>query len=202
MKKTIALIFILVVTLMVSGQTILRPDTIIDNTYYKSWCVKQYNTYTLLPSYTIYKVYKPISKVSRKGMQFKGNNKHFNYLHSRYDKGHLVPAEDMSWSYASLLSTFQYTNCVPQTPKLNRGNWRVEEMKIHKLAYLDSLLVITGACDYDSNGIPKYCYKIVQQLSSYKYYLIIYNQEGKEKKVEEDKKKYFLEYFRCFLKSK
>lgn len=187
---------------MVSGQTILQPDTIIDKGYYKSWCVKQHNVHTLLPSYTIYKVYKPMSKVSRNGMTFKGNNKHFNYLHSGYDKGHLVPAEDMSWSYASLLSTFNYVNCVPQTPKLNRGKWRVEELKIHKIASTDSLLVITGACDYDNNGIPKYCYKIVQQLSSYKYYLIIYNQEGKEKKVGEDKKKYFLEYFKHFLKSK
>lgn len=200
MRNAIATILFFMITLMVSGQTILQPDTIIDNRYYKSWCVKQYNTLTLLPSYTIYKVYKPVSKVSRKGMQFKGNNKHFNYSHSGYDKGHLVPAEDMSYSTQSLLSTFQYINCVPQTPKLNRGNWRIEEMKIHKLASLDSLLVITGACDYDSNGIPKYCYKIVQQLSSYKCYLIIYNQEGKEKKVREDKKKYFLEYFRHFLK--
>ena len=186
MRKIISVIFFLLVTLMVSGQTILQPDTVIDNGYYRSWCVKQYNTYTLLPSYTIYKIYKPISKASRKGMQFKGDNKHFNYSHSGYDKGHLVPAEDMSYSRSALLSTFQYINCIPQTPKLNRGNWRIEEMKIHKLASLDSLLVITGACDYDSNGIPKYCYKITQQLSSRECYLIIYNQDGKEKKIEEE----------------
>lgn len=155
------------------------------------------NNFTLLPSYCIYKVYKPVSKVSRKGMSFKGNNKHFHYAKSGYDKGHLVPAEDMSWSKESLLSTFNYVNCVPQTSKLNRGKWRVEELKVHKLSYVDSLLVIVGACNYDNNGIPKYCYKIVQQLSSSNIYFIIYNQEGKEKKVEEKK---FLIYFRKYLK--
>lgn len=182
-----------------NAQTIEQPDTIIDMVYYKSYCIKSYtnSNLTLLPSYCIYKVYKPVNTVDRNGMQFKGTNNHFNYNKSGYDKGHLVPAEDMAWSKESLLSTFNYVNCVPQTSKLNRGKWRIEELKVHKLASTDSLLVIVGACNYDSKGVPMYCYKIVQQLSSSNIYFIIYNQDGKEKKVASKK---FLTYFRKYLK--
>lgn len=186
--------------LTASAQSVLQPDTIINTGYYASYCVKEFSGFQLIPSYTIYKIYNPTGKVSRSGMVFKGTNKHFNYAKSGYDKGHLVPAEDMSWSYPALLSTFQYINCVPQTPKLNRGKWRTEEMKVHKLSLTDSLIVITGACDYDDRGIPKYCYKIYQQLSSRKINLIIYNQEGIQQEMESQEKKKFLEFFKKYLK--
>lgn len=186
--------------LVTSAQTVVQPDTVIDMRYYKSYCVKELSTFQLIPSYTIYKIYNPTGKVSRSGMSFKGTNKHFNYNKSGYDKGHLVPAEDMSWNRDALLSTFWYVNCVPQTPKLNRGKWRMEEMKVHKLSLTDSLIVITGACDYDDRGIPEYCYKIYQQLSSKKIALIIYNQEGIQPEMENQEKKKFLEYFKKYLK--
>ena len=44
-------------------------------------------------------------------------------------KGHLVPAETYSFSYANIRSTFVYTNAVPQYQTFNSGQWsKYEEM--------------------------------------------------------------------------
>lgn len=173
------------------GQTVLQPDTCIDMKYYKSYCIKG----TSQVSYCIYKIYKPKSNASRKGYSFHGNWKYFKYDKSGYDKGHLVPAEDMAFNKESMSNSFVWWNCVPQTPKLNRGNWRVEEKKWHNYANQDSLLIIVGACDF-TRGIPKYCYKIVKSLSKKKVISItIYDQQGNKMIAPKN----FLENFKLFL---
>lgn len=48
---------------------------------------------------------------------------HNDYLHSGYDRGHMVPAADRSKSISSMKSTFLMTNVAPQVPSLNRGEW-------------------------------------------------------------------------------
>ena len=174
MKHLLVLLFVLFSHIIVCSQTILQPDTCIDMKYYKSYCTKT----PLQVSYCTYILYKPKSNVSRYGCNFHGSCKHFDYNKSGYDKGHLVPAEDMEYDKESMNNSFVWWNCVPQTPKLNRGNWRVEEEKWHDYANQDSLFIIVGACNF-TNGIPKYCYKIVKSLSKKKVISItIYNQQG------------------------
>ncbi len=164
---------------ILQAQTVLQPDTCIDMKYYKSYCVKK----PFQVSYCIYKLYKPTTNVSRTGSVFHGKCKHFNYTKSGYDKGHLVPAEDMAFNKEAMNNSFVWWNCVPQTPKLNRGNWRIEELRWHKYAEQDSLLIIVGACDF-TGGIPKYCYKIVKSLSQKKVISItIYDQQGNKVRV-------------------
>ena len=53
---------------------------------------------------------------------------------STYDKGHLVPAETYSFTDAHMLSTFTYTNAVPQISGFNGGKWREYEKKIREYA--------------------------------------------------------------------
>lgn len=163
-------------TTLISGQTVIKPDTCIDMGYYKSYSTIKHDT--LQVSYCTYKMYKPVKKVNRNGMFFHGDTKHFNYTKSGYDKGHLIPAEDMSFSKEAMVSSFVWWNCVPQTPKLNRGNWRIEELKWHRYADKDSVYIVVGACDF-SNGIPKYCYKGVKSLGTGKVISVsIYTQDG------------------------
>jgi len=56
------------------------------------------------------------------------------YLHQQFDKGHLVPGATYSNTQDSLLSTFVYTNAVPQRPTFNRGQWSRFERRIRVYA--------------------------------------------------------------------
>ena len=47
-----------------------------------------------------------------------------DYLLSGYDRGHLCPAADRSASKARMKATFLLSNVVPQSPSLNRGDWK------------------------------------------------------------------------------
>lgn len=47
-----------------------------------------------------------------------------DYAKSGYDKGHLAPAADMTYSLASMRNSFLMTNISPQIPGCNRGIWK------------------------------------------------------------------------------
>lgn len=177
-----ALILSFSLSLQIIGQNIIKPDTCIDMKYYRSYCIVIKDT--IRPSYCYYIALPNANygKYNRSGMQFKGNTKHFNYAKSGYDKGHLVPAEDMTYSKEALESTFRWWNCVPQKVILNRGIWRKEEIKIHQIGKTKRLKIIVGTCNYE-NGIPKYCYKAVFDFSGKIISISIYNQNGKPVKV-------------------
>ena len=51
-------------------------------------------------------------------------------IQGRYDRGHLVPVNILSYSHKSARDTFIYTNCVPQIAGFNRGQWNKYERKI------------------------------------------------------------------------
>lgn len=176
LRRLIISLFCLIVAIACYGQDIMKPDTCIDMKYYKSYCVIIKDT--IRPSYCYYQL-SPKTKYgvcNRNGMQFNGNTKHFNYAKTGYDKGHLVPAEDMTYDKNALESTFKWWNCVPQRVKLNRGVWRKEEIRIHNLGKTKNLEVIVGACNYE-NGIPKYCYKAAFTNGKI-VSIFIYNQES------------------------
>lgn len=177
MKHFLTFVVCLIVSInTISSQTILQPDTCVDMKFYKAFCQKRGDS--LQVSYCVYKLFKPVSKVSRTGMTWHGSTKHFNYQNSGYDKGHLVPAHDLSFSKEAMNSTFVWWNCVPQTHKLNAGTWKTEEEMWFRYAQQDSLEIIVGACNFEK-GIPKYCFKIVKSLSKNKIIsTTIYLQNG------------------------
>ena len=47
-----------------------------------------------------------------------------DYKRSGYDRGHLCPAADRSWSETALSETFYMSNMSPQKPRFNRGIWK------------------------------------------------------------------------------
>ena len=46
-----------------------------------------------------------------------------DYLHSGYDRGHMIPAADFGATQEALQSTFTMANMAPQSPLLNKGFW-------------------------------------------------------------------------------
>lgn len=96
-----------------------------------------------LPAWTYYsltKAHLQLAVLERKGSFVKdpyintaqaGNE---DYSGSGYDKGHLVPCEDMSFSEQAMKETFYYSNCAPQTTELNRGAWKVLEELVREWA--------------------------------------------------------------------
>lgn len=91
-----------------------------------------------------------------------------NYYRSGYDRGHLAPAADMSFSQRAMDESFFLTNIVPQNPSLNRGLWAELEREIRQQANRDGelyvisgTLVINGKEKLGSMTVPEYLYKIV-----------------------------------------
>lgn len=47
-----------------------------------------------------------------------------DYAGSGYDRGHLCPAGDNKWNATAMKECFYLSNICPQTPSLNRGDWK------------------------------------------------------------------------------
>ncbi len=93
-----------------------------------------------------------------------------DYSLSGYDRGHLVPAQDLSWSAASMSQSFYFSNVSPQDPSLNRGPWRAVENEVRGLLDTASdLYVVTGpvmnpdAASIGNNrvAVPEFFFKAV-----------------------------------------
>ena len=68
-----------------------------------------------------------------------------DYKRSFFDRGHLAPAADMSFSLQAMSESFYMSNMSPQRPELNRGIWKDLEEKVRDYALAnDALYVVTG----------------------------------------------------------
>ncbi len=103
-----------------------------------------------------------------------GSAENNDYRNSGYDRGHLAPAADMKWSYASMDASFYYSNMSPQRPGFNRGIWKQAEEQVREWAKrYGALYVVTGPVLHDglpaigANGVsvPEYFYKVVADTS-------------------------------------
>lgn len=186
--KRILFILIFIFNLFISFAQDIHPyNYIIDMNYYKAYYSEQIQT----SSFVIYKLYNGGGLTSRKGLNFKSYKSlpHYDYTKSGYDRGHLVPAEDMAYSQPSLKSTFYYINCIPQHPSLNRGTWRRYENMIRNASNSDSLIIVVGGCDY-VGLIPQKCFKIAYSLSTKKcLYTILISNDSKMIITTDDKLK-------------
>lgn len=90
------------------------------------------------------------------------------------DKGHMVPCESLTFDCDAMASTFFYTNCVPQTTKLNRGPWRTLEAIVNDWAIDDGHILIFSGNFVSSKSkkigtnkvtIPDSCFKVVVDIS-------------------------------------
>ena len=68
-----------------------------------------------------------------------------NYNKTGYDRGHLAPAADMTYSVPSMQNSFFMTNISPQIPGCNRGIWKRLENQVRRWAIQEEkLYIITG----------------------------------------------------------
>ena len=67
------------------------------------------------------------------------------YDRTGFDRGHLAPASDMTYSRETMEQSFFMTNISPQLPACNRGIWKRIETQIRAWARQESqLYVVTG----------------------------------------------------------
>jgi endonuclease G, mitochondrial len=90
-----------------------------------------------------------------------------DYWGSGYDRGHLVPAGDMTRSELVMRESFLLSNMSPQVPAFNRGIWKVLEDKVRGLARRHKdIVVVTGALFLEDKkfigaswvGVPSHYY--------------------------------------------
>ncbi|NLA24195.1 MAG: DNA/RNA non-specific endonuclease, partial [Bacteroidales bacterium] len=68
-----------------------------------------------------------------------------DYRKSGYDRGHLVPAGDMSFDSIAMVESFYFSNISPQVPSFNRGIWKYLEDRVRKWAQeFEQIYVIVG----------------------------------------------------------
>tara|TARA_B100000161_G_C33552781_1_gene416210 strand:+ start:113 stop:934 length:822 start_codon:yes stop_codon:yes gene_type:complete len=80
-----------------------------------------------------------------------------DFYRSGYDRGHMVPAGDMTFDITSMSETFYMTNMSPQHPSFNRGGWKRLENKIREwVLEFDSVVIITGFVKGENPGYNKF----------------------------------------------
>lgn len=110
-----------------------------------------------------------------------------DYKRSGFDRGHLVPAKDMSFSRQAMSESFYLSNISPQRPGFNRGIWKKLEYKVRNWALgTKKLHIVTGGIlsdvEYYLGGkvaIPKRFYKIIYDPKEQKMVCyLIHNQKS------------------------
>lgn len=116
-----------------------------------------------------------IKKVERK-TSFKSDplipntNHKVDYSKSGFDKGHLAPAADMSFSEIAMTESFYFSNISPHNPSFNRGIWKKleEETRVWANTF-DSIYIVVGPILHDSLckigpnkiSVPQNFYKVI-----------------------------------------
>ena len=98
-----------------------------------------------------------------------------NYKNSGFDKGHLCPAGDMSFSEKAYNDTFLTSNIAPQTHAFNSGIWNTLEQKVRYWAQkYNGIYVVTGpvlspnlkTIGKEKVAVPDFFYKVLLKKSS------------------------------------
>lgn len=91
-----------------------------------------------------------------------------DYKRSGYDRGHLAPAADMSWSKKAMQESFYMSNMSPQVPSFNRGIWKkLEDWTRHVALAETSIIVVTGSIFNSTNAtasgiaVPSAYFKVI-----------------------------------------
>ena len=92
-----------------------------------------------------------------------------DYKSTGYDRGHLAPAYDFSFSTSAMSESFYMSNISPQHPSFNYGIWKDLEDLVRKWGANNTLYVVSGpvfgscASTIGSNNvcIPESYYKVI-----------------------------------------
>jgi endonuclease G len=91
------------------------------------------------------------------------------FIGTEFDKGHMVPFEDVNDNPVSASESFFMTNMVAQNSANNRGIWRALENYVRNLTLSrGKVYIITGPIFsnnprklFDGTNIPSYLYKVI-----------------------------------------
>lgn len=98
-----------------------------------------------------------------------------DYEKSGYDRGHLAPAADMSWSETAMAESFYFSNMSPQLPGFNRGVWKRMEEQVRLWAVENEKIhIVTGpilteglkTVGKNEVSVPNYYYKVILDYTS------------------------------------
>ena len=79
-----------------------------------------------------------------------------DYTRSGFDKGHLAPVADMTYSFGSMSDSFFMSNISPQIPGCNRGIWkRLENQVRHWAVKEGKIYIITGPIFSEKPAVMK-----------------------------------------------
>lgn len=107
-----------------------------------------------------------------------------DYLKSGYDRGHLAPAADFTYSESAMKASFYMSNISPQHPGFNRGIWKKLEQQVRSWAMeYENILVITGPV-VKTNGalsigenevrVPEFFYKVIFDIHPPSYKMLAF----------------------------
>ncbi|MBA3899416.1 MAG: DNA/RNA non-specific endonuclease [Bacteroidetes bacterium] len=110
-----------------------------------------------------------------------------------FDRGHLAPAGDFSWSEKAMAESFYMSNISPQLPGFNRGIWNRLESQVRQWAveneelYIVTAGVLSDSLPFIGNKnkvtIPIYYYKIILDLKEPEIKAIAFVMENKASKL-------------------
>ncbi|NBK21710.1 MAG: DNA/RNA non-specific endonuclease [Spirochaetia bacterium] len=119
-----------------------------------------------------------------------------DYSGSGYDRGHLIPAADLSWSEEAMSDSFYLSNMSPQEPQFNRGIWSSLEATVRNFADTEgAVYVVTGPIltdgPYKTIGknkvaVPKHYYKVILDYAEpdFKAIAFVLPNEGSGERLE------------------
>lgn len=159
---------LLIVALLCNISTAQKIDTIIKTKAYTSFISNEIHG----SKYVMYRLLKNSNRYDCKRESYWTNNTRLqiytndDYYRTSWDRGHLVPAEDFSYDCELSKSTFDYINCLPQSPKLNRGQWKSIESRLRKKSIAVPMIIVTGGIWLDNYStqlfiIPSIMWKAV-----------------------------------------
>jgi len=111
-----------------------------------------------------------VNKFTIDPMVKNGSANDADYKNSGYDRGHMAPAGDMTWSGTAMSESFYYSNMSPQVPSFNRGIWKKLEEQVRSWASENKKLYIATGPVLTSNlptiglnkvSVPSYYYKAI-----------------------------------------
>jgi len=105
------------------------------------------------------------------------------YFNSGYDRGHVFPAADGGCNLTMMVESFYFSNMLPQTPQLNRGDWKmVEELTRLEALQDDSVYVWAGAVGeikkVGTLSIPKQCWKVIYVKKTKEWFAFLFNNDN------------------------
>jgi endonuclease G len=142
------------------------------------------------PLYVSYKLSKGGGDCNRSKFKFKNDTKlslaDDEYTNSGFDRGHLANAEDFANDCKKDELTFRYYNCLPQTPNMNRGVWKITETEVRSISQKEDLLIVCGGIWQTKTKkkgmyIPDMCWKVVYSYKQSKVIkVVLYTNKDKD----------------------